>query len=281
MSSAQPMPPRVNLVRPVPPFFAAQPERHRRERDPRKLTFGVGPLILANVHWLDQLSDNSVTVSGQTGSDQRYPGFAGLDAALGLMLDLRYEHTIGIEVDLVWQNDRGTGTINVNDAGSMCLIPAIHLPFLTAGYDVTIGQNAWHVPVLAKLSVPGRWQTVSDGDTEREIKKSFATFAFGPEFVFPGEATLRVTPRGLDFPLRATASNYVMYTGAIGAERRLLDSTDMRLLVSLRGSYNPRIGGSAMTRGQYDVVDGSIVPIVYKSEWRYQASLTLGLGWFF
>ena len=44
-----------------------------------------------------------------------------------------------------------------------------------------------------------------------------------------------------------------MYTAAIGAERRLLDSTDLRLMFSLRGSYNP----------------------------SFRAALTLGLGWFF
>ena len=273
----QPAPP-VRIVFVQPP----QPAPRRLERDARKLIVGVGPLVLANVHWLDQLDNNSVSVGGRTGTDERYPGFSGLDAALGVMLDVRYQHFIGVEVDLLWQNDRGTGTITVRDAGSICLIPRIPIPYVTAAYDVTIGQRAWHVPVLFKLSVPGRWHTVHDDDIDREIKKGYVTFAFGPEFVFPGDATLSVSPAsGLDYPIRATASNYVMYTGALGAERRLSDSNDLRLLGSLRGSYNPSIGGSAMKRGQYDVVDGNVVPIAYRSEWRYQAAITLGLGWFF
>jgi hypothetical protein len=72
-----------------------------------------------------------------------------------------------------------------------------------------------------------------------------------------------------------------MYTGALGFERRVSDRYDIRLLFSLRGSYNPGAGSAAMQRGEYAVVDSRIVPLAYRSEWRYQAALTFGAGWFF
>ena len=222
-------------------------------------------------------------VGSRQGVDEQYPGFVGLDATLGLMLDVRYEHFIGAELDLFLQNDRGTGTVNIQDAGSICFIPGVKVAYPTHSYDVTIGQMAWHLPLLFKLSFPGRWVTVhEDGDVDREIHKSFGTLAFGPEFVFPRSASLTVDPAvGLDYPERAFASNYVMYTGALGLERRVSDSHDIRLLLSMRGSYNPTAGDSAMKRAQYDIAGGNIVAVSYRSEWRYQAAFTLGVGWFF
>jgi hypothetical protein len=249
-------------------------------------------LILGNVHWLDQLDDRSITVGKRHGTDDRYPGFVGMDAALGLMLDLRYRHVIGLEIDLFRQNDHGSGVINLKDTGNLCYLPSIATPSVTERYRVTIGQYAWHVPLLLKLSIRGRREIVEDDDhdrdrdhdrdVDREIIRSFTTFAFGPELVFPENAIFKASPEsGLDYPRRATASTYLMYTGALGYERRLSDSYDIRLLLSVRGSYNPKAGDSASKRGEYAVVDSTIVPIAYRSEWRYQAALTLGLGWFF
>ncbi len=252
------------------------------KRDRRAVTFGVGPLVLANVHWLDKPSDKTVTLGTLHGTDTQYPGFTGLDATLGLMLDVRYLHFLGVELDLFLQNDRGTGTINVQDAGSICFIPGVKLTLPTRSYAVTIGQMAWHVPFLFKLSLPGRWELVHEDDsTDQEIRRNFATLAFGPEFVFPRSATFNVVPAaGLDHPERAFASTYVMYTGALGFEHRLGTSHDIRLLFSARGSYNPSSGNSAMKRAEYGTASGNVVAVAYRSEWRYQAALTVGLGWF-
>ena len=255
----------------------------RVQRDKRHFTYGIGPLVLANVHWLDRPSDKSLHVGNRQGADEQYPGFVGLDATLGLMLDIRYEHIVGFELDLFLQNDRGRGTINIHDAGSICFIPGVRVTYPTHSYDVTIGQLAWHVPLLFKLSFPGRWVTVHEDDNvDREIRESWGTLAFGPEFVFPRSASMTVDPPGgLQYPGQAFASRYVMYTGALGFERRLSDSYDIRLLFSMRGSYNPTPGDSAMKRAQYDVAAGNIVAVSYRSEWRYQGAFTLGAGWFF
>jgi hypothetical protein len=287
------------------------------EPDERWFKLGVGPLMLANVHWLDKPNDKHVTVRKASGSDGRYPGFVGADLAIGVMIEARFWNFIGIELDVLRQDDHGTGVIQVKDGGSLCLLPSVNIAHGTTAYDVTIGQSAWHIPLLLKLTIPGRLVTVVDRDdreaattndnaddrlddngssthqprqnrrvrphivVERRIRKWFLGFGFGPELVFPGTASLAVAPGGLDFPMHAKASNYVMYTGSVGFERRLSSRYDIRFLVSLRGSYNPGPGESAMTRGEYDLVGGRIVPITYKSEWRYQAAMTLGASWYF
>lgn len=265
-----------------PPLPALTEQPRKLERDERWFTLGVGPLLLANVHWLDQPKDRSVTVGKARGTDDRYPGFEGTDATIGLMLDFRFWHFFGIEVDLFRQNDRGTGKIVIRDAGNLCFVPGIATPYAAQRYQVTMGQSAWHVPLLLKLTVSARKVVEQDDDVAREVRKWFTTFAFGPELVFPGDPNLDVSKEsGLDYPLRASASNYVMYTGALGFERRITTSQDIRLLLSLRGSYNPASGTSAMKRGEYALVESRVVPVTYSSEWRYQAALTLGVGWFF
>jgi hypothetical protein len=280
------------LAQPAPEAWAATPNQVssiaivrgsvRIQHHLNDFTWGLGLLALANVHWLDQPADRAVSVGNLVGRDDRYPGFMGGDITLGAMLDVRYLRFIGFEIDLFRQDDHGTGAITIKDAGSLCLIPAVSIPYATSKYNVTIGQHAWHVPLLLKLSIPGRTVIVQREDEDEEIVRAFATFAFGPEFVFPETTSFRVSPeRGLDYPIQASASNYVMYTGALGYERRLSDSHDLRLLLSLRGSYNPSAGSTAMERGKYIVANSNIVPVTYESEWRYQAAITLGLGWFF
>lgn len=250
------------------------------------MTLGVGPLLLANVHWLDKPDDKSVAVGNARGTDELYPGFTGRDVTIGLTLDLRFWHLIGLELDLFRQNDRGSGNITLKDTGNLCFLPSVTIPYSQESHRVTLGQHAWHVPLLLKLTIPGRKVVVQDEDgnvdIEREIRKWFTTFAIGPEFVFPGNATLEGSPAGgLDYPEGATVSDYVMYTGAFGFERRVSDRHDVRLLFSVRGSYNPGPGEAALKRGEYALRGGRIVPIIYRSEWRSQAALTFGVGWFF
>jgi hypothetical protein len=267
--------------------FSTAPQQQRQaERDDRWWTIGVGPLLLGNIHWLDQPKDRNVTVGKANGSDDRYPGFVGSDFTVGLMVDVRFWHRIGVELDVFRQNDHGTGTITVADAGNICFIPGIAIPYPSQAYRVTIGQRAWHIPLMLKLSIPGRKILAREHehgrDYDRGYRKWFMTLAFGPEFVFPGGAELEVSPdRGLGHPVRATVSTYLMATGALGFERRLTSSYDIRLLATLRGSYNPAAGSSAMKRGEYAIVDSQIVPLAYKSAWRYQAAMVVGVGWFF
>lgn len=275
-AAAPPVVPHIVLLPPE------QPPRHTHEAEEADLIWGLGALVLLNTHYLDPPSNRAVSVGSVQGSDSRYPGFLGYDATLGLMFDLRYVRHFGLEVDLFRQLDRGEGVIQVVDTGSVCFIPNTPLPYLAKAHTVRLGQPAWHLPVLFKLAIPSRKVVVRRGDEEHAFRRSYSTLALGPEFVFPAAASLEVAPSGsLDYPLRATASTYTMITGALGFEQRLLDSLDIRLLFSVRASYNPAVGSSVAKRGEYVVAGTEVVPVAYRSEWRYQAGVTLGAGWFF
>ena len=244
---------------------------------------GAGLLGIAQLHWIDKPADRAVSAGGLSGRDESYPGFFGGDLGWGVMIDVRFFELIGVEIDVLKQTDRGSGTIEVKGGGIPCIIRNNGGSTTTPAqvYDLTIGQPAWHVPVMAKLSIPTSRDTRKTDREEVEYILGWTTLAFGPEIVFPGDASLDVSPPGLAYPLRATASTYLMYTAALGFERRLTSSFDLRVLGTLRGSYNPGPGSSASGRAHYDAIGATLQPIEYVSEWRYQAGATLGLGVYF
>jgi hypothetical protein len=270
---------------PPPPQYGVPPPRppleKRRER--RDVVIGAGLLGIAQVHWIDKPSDRAVSVGGLTGRDDTYPGFFGGDLGWGVMIDVRFFELVGVELDVLKQTDRGSGTIEITGGGIPCIIRnnGASTTAPSHAYDLTIGQPAWHVPVLAKLSIPTSRDTRRNDKEEVEYVASWTTLAIGPELVFPGADGLVVSPGGLDYPQRQTASTYVMYTAALGFEKRLASSFDLRLVGSLRGSYNPGTGASADGRAHYQAVGATVQPVEYVSEWRYQLGATLGLGVFF
>jgi hypothetical protein len=242
---------------------------------------GIGVIVLAHLQYLDSPRYRTVNVERVTATDKAYPGFWGGGFAPGIAFDLRFLDTFGLELDVLYQNDRGLGYINVRDRGSSCFLPSSNIYYPKTEYQVEIGQNAIHVPLLTKLIFPTRQESVMENGRRRWFRKSVSTLAFGPEFVFPENAELQIDPAGLKHPIRAVASNYVMYTGAIGGEFRFSRRIDLRLLASLRGSYNPEPKNSVKRRAEYELDGGQIAAVAYRSEWRVQLAASLGLGLFF
>jgi hypothetical protein len=244
-------------------------------------SLGIGPLVFANMHFLDKPGRRKVEVNGVHGKDAQYPGFIGTDITVGLALDLRYMNAIGLELDLLYQSDEGTGTVRQRSRNSVCYVPSVMVSGPTESYDITIGQRAWHLPILLKLVIPHSHDWFWERERRHSDRHGGTTLAFGPEFVFPEAANLEISPNGLESPKHATASPYVMYTGAIGGEYRVTRSIDLRLFGSLRGSYNPEPKDSVQRRATYELSGGELVAISYRSEWRYQFGATFGIGWFF
>ncbi len=221
--------------------------------DTFKFGAGLGGVIGGN--FLDKPSDKTLVATDgrQVGPYTFYPGFAGMTAGGGLMLDARFINLLGIEADVFRTSDKGSGDLSIG------------------GYKlhITLGQSAWHVPVLAKLAVPA--PIVSP------------VFFVGPEFVFPGSASLTVDNPGLP-PMKATASNYTMITFGAGLEIKLpLPALDLRIPFQLRGSVNPGTSGKLRDR-----VNATARPPTYgaqvnsiKSEWKFQAVATLGAELYF
>lgn len=200
---------------------------------------GAGVMGAAGANWISKPSNASVS----------YPGFAGFTAGGGLMLEARALGLVGVEVDLYRADNHGEGDLT---AGST-----------TA--TLKIGQPALHVPILLKVVVP------------TGIVRPFVVF--GPELVFPGTSDFSASPSGA-FATRATVSadSYTMWTGGLGLEIKLpLPMIDLRIPVGLRFGLNPALGDTLDKRAEIRGTSGNVVTdIHYKSEWEYQAQLTLG-----
>lgn len=211
--------------------------------DTVKFGAGLGGVIGGN--FLDKPSDKSLG-NGLTAGDV-YPGFAGMTAGGGLMLDARFINLLGIELDVFRTSDKGSGDITQNGVK----------------FHLTIGQSAWHLPVLAKVVIPS---TLISPE-----------FLIGPEFVFPGKASLTIDPGTT--PTTATASNYTMITFGAGLEIKLpLPALDLRIPIQLRGSVNPGVSNKLVDRV---TTDKAYNVTSIKSEWKYQAVATLGVELYF
>jgi len=220
--------------------------------DAFKLGVGLGGVIGGN--FLDKPSDKTLVMpNGQSvqGSDF-YPGFAGMTAGGGLMIDARFISLLGVELDVFRTSDKGSGDLTLHSGPSSVKV------------HMTLGQSAWHVPVLVKLAIPA--PIVSP------------VVFVGPEFVFPGSPTFKADP-ALAQEIKASADQYTMIAFGAGVEIKLpLPAIDLRIPVQLRGGYNPGVSSKLADR---ITTDSSFQLKTIKSEWKFQAVATLGAELYF
>lgn len=214
---------------------------------------GVGLLGVAGGNFISKPGDKTLTVPGVgTGQAEFYPGFGGTTLGGGLMFDARFIDLLGLEVDALRTTDRGKGDITFNGV-----------------YKVTISieQGAWHVPILAKIVVPG------------PVVQPM--FFVGPELVFPSSAKAEVD-KPLGTEMEARADNYTMLTFGGGVEIKLpVPSIDLRIPVGLRGSYNPGVSDKLADRIDVVWASGAAQKVTYHTEWQYQVVMTLGVAAYF
>jgi hypothetical protein len=184
------------------------------------------------------------------------PGFGGLTIGGGLMLDARFLSLIGLEVDVLRSSDHGKGTYTASTT--------FNGVSSSVENKITIGQGAWHIPILAKLTFPS---------------PLIAPQIFlGPEIVAPSKGSVTVDPALTQGAFAETASTYVMFTFGGGIEIKLpLPILDIRIPIGVRGSYNP--GGSSFT----DRTKLAALPplVTYRSEWQFAVAGTLGAAIYF
>ena len=176
------------------------------------------------------------------------PGFGGLTIGGGLMLDVRFLKLVGLEVDIIRSSDHGKGTFTLN------------------GFDnhITVGQGAWHVPILAKVVFPSPLVAPA--------------IFLGPEVVAPSKASVSVDPAEASPFYAQTADTYVMFTFGAGIEIKLpIPILDLRIPIGVRGSYAPGVSGTFADRTP------TIGPPVttYRSEWKFAVNGTLGAAIYF
>jgi hypothetical protein len=153
-----------------------------------------------------------------------------------------------LEIDVLRTGDYGSGTATIN----------------SFDIELTLGQGAWHVPVLAKLVLPG------------VLVSPYVLF--GPQFVIPGEPEATTESSIPVLPQEAQADTYVMVTGGLGMEIKLpIPGLDLRIPISLRGSYNPGVGERLADRRE----TLSAGRFRYRSEWKYALALAAGVAAYF
>ncbi len=225
----------------------------------RPITFGATAFGIVGGNFLTQPSDSAVSANGST-VDAPYPGFGGVGGGFGFGLDARYREFLGLEIDLILSSDRGKATLEN--------------PPVVASTEVTIGQQAWHLPILARVALP------------LPIVEPF--ILAGPEFVFPGESEASPANFGTG-KLTAHADTYTMITLGVGAEFKLpIPELDVRMPLTLRGSVNPGLGSDIGDRATYQfgkaaapdgqIYSKAIESIDFNSQWKYQAAATLGVS---
>lgn len=228
----------------APRAFADEDDVKKDQKDAEKakkkrkshFQFGVGVLGAVGGNFLDKPNNPGA-----------YPGFGGANYGGGLMVDFRILKFIGIEADFLRQSDHGFGNVNLSG-------------FKT---DITIGQGAWHIPLLAKFVIP--------------IPLVAPMFFAGPEFVLPSSAEGQADPPIPNYTIAATVDNYYMWTFGLGLEVKLpLPVIDIRIPFTLRGSFNPKVTDNLADRGTFTPTSST-----FNSEWKFQGQATLGVGLYF
>jgi hypothetical protein len=184
------------------------------------------------------------------------PGFGGMTAGGGLMLDGRILEMLGLEVDVLRTSDKGSGNVTFSAA----------TPFGTISQTekVTIGQPAWHIPMLVKLVVPSPLVAPE--------------FFLGPELVLPGSGSVTLDPAVAGVTVHAKADTYWMITGGGGVEIKLpLPILDLRIPITLRGSYNPGLSSKYLDRTKINATTGT----TYDSAWKFAFNFTAGAAIYF
>jgi hypothetical protein len=176
------------------------------------------------------------------------PGFGGVTGGGGLMLDARFFKLIGLEVDFIRSSDHGTGDVTVNG-------------FTT---HVTIGQAAWHIPILAKVSF--------------DMPVAVPMVFIGPEIVAPSKSSVSTDPSYAAAGFAQTVDTYVMLAFGGGVEFKLpVPVVDVRIPLTIRGGWNPGVSSHFSDRTPQYVLP----PVTYKSDWQFSVNGTLGAAIYF
>jgi hypothetical protein len=238
------------------PLFQA-PEREKQWE------LGVGFLGLVGGSFLSELSDRDkrfpFEVDGQSRGEVvfTYPGFGGVGGGGGLALEANWRGIVGLEVDVLYTRDQGKGDID--------------------GFEITMAQWALHIPLLLKVGLPAG------------LVRPF--LVVGPEFVIPGDPEVSGDLPPLAVPgvgtatasLEGQADPYVAIAFGLGFEFRLpVENADLRIPLTLRGSYNPGVGDKGADRQSLSCsTTGRACTVTLNSEWEWQAAATLGLAYYF
>lgn len=225
------------------------------------MTFGIGFLGGAGGNFLDKPGDQSV--QGIEGVDPEYPGFAGLMTSVGPTFEFRFLGYVGVELDVLVQEDSGTADLKVTQTTGTTI--------RSETFTVEIRQSAIHMPLLFKGVIPGK--IVSP-----------ALF-LGPEFVFVSESSADITEgtvpgfHGVQYGA-VNPDSYTAFMFGLGLEFNLpIPYIDARIPFNLRGTVNPGVSDKREERSDIQgTAPDNITAVSFSTEWKFQAMANIGLA---
>ncbi|MEQ9320936.1 MAG: hypothetical protein RIF41_17370 [Polyangiaceae bacterium] len=227
------------------------------------MTFGIGAMGVAGANFLDKPGDQ--TVGGRDfPEDSQYPGFAGVALGGGLMFEVRFLGYVGLELDVLFQSDRGTADLEstTRDANGNIIN--------REEFTIKIGHRATHLPLLIKGALPGKFVT--------------PVVFLGPEFVIPGDAECeeRCTNNPSGTRYGAFSESYTAFAFGLGLEVNLpIPKADIRIPLSLRGNYVPSVAGTRDERANHTDNGTNLTSEEFSTKWKFQAAGTFGAAWHF
>ena len=219
------------------------------------MTFGIGFTGGAGASILDKPGEQNVR-----GADLRphYPGFAGIATALGPMIEFRFYGYVGIELDILIASDSGSADLTVNNFGTG----------VSNSFEVDIGHSAVRVPLLLKVFAPGKVATPS--------------LFIGPEFVVVSdEADFEAGSAHELSPVQygAFTESYTMLAFGMGLEFNLpVKAADLRVPFSIRGGFNPSVGGTREERTRHTPDAGVVTGESFSTAFKFQIGAQLGMA---
>lgn len=174
-----------------------------------------------------------------------YGGFGGVGGGAGLSMMALWKGIIGIEVGYQYLSENAEGRI----------------AFATGKVTIDVEQSAHHIPVLLKLTLP--------------VPGSLS-FVGGPEFVSVGSSSVS-SQFGKSEGLH---DGYTAWRFGLGFEFPLPSKgIDLRIPLNLQGVYNPDLGDTVADRIALNDLNPSLLNLIrYRTEWQWQAMVTLGLS---
>ncbi len=229
---------------------------------PHKVEIGIGAAGLMNGTFMGTVPDDQkhLDYQGTQVNDLTYPGFWGLGGGGGVQLNAMYKGAIGMELDLLYSHDSGTGKITVD----------------SQEFHLTLSQGAFHIPLLVKAAIP--------------LKSVRPFILVGPEFVLPGDPEAEKDSDAVVTKYSAWADPYINLQAGFGFEFVLpVSGVDLRIPLSFR--YSGNFGTGDGLKGRMAIDDAESVNVggqqaivlkslSYSSEWQHQAFITLGVSWY-
>ena len=187
-----------------------------------------------------------------------YSGFAGVGGGGGLTIEALWKGVIGIEVGLWNASESAEGKLDIIDYS----VPG------GAGnrYELTFNKSSWHLPVSVKLAAP-----------TKTVKPYLLV---GGDFIFPSSAEVETEFGGTMADDRSYQALHFGFGFDFGIK---LETVELKIPFTLRGNYNLGLGDGVGERIKFNGCNQTGAAIqcsgyTYRTDWQYQALITLGLG---